>query len=174
MAVTPLGTFEQSAKPTVAGDDSPERRQAVHDVLAELQGMVDDDRYRLLEKFVPFFIGKAPADLLEERRTRHLALTSLNSFRFLHGSRPDRVAVEVLNPRPEDTAPYAPVTIVRTNISERPFIVATIREFLHSRDRKIAHFIYPLMHVDRDEDEKGKDSGPVPGEDDEFEEEEAA
>ncbi len=152
MAVTSLGTFEQSAKPTVAGDDSPERRHAIHTVLAELRGMVDDDRYRLLEKFVPFFIGKAPADLLEERHTRHLALMSLNSFRFLNRSRPDRVDVEVLNPSPEDTAPYAPVTIVRTNISERPFIVDTIREFLHSRDRKIAHIIYPLMRVDRDED----------------------
>ncbi len=152
MAVTSLGDFEQSGSPSAPGADSAEKLQAIRDVLAVLRGEADDDRYRLLERFVPFFIDKAPVDLVEERGSEQLARMCLNSFLFLDRSRPDRVDVEVLNPREEDTGWYAPVTIVRTNVSERPFIVDTIREFLHSHDRGIAHIVYPLMTVERDED----------------------
>ena len=144
--------FEKSGSPAAPGAESPEKAQAAQDVLAVLRGEADEDRYRLLEKFVPFFLGKAPVDLLEERRTEHLAKMCHNSFRFLNRSRPDRVDVEVLNPKESATGWYAPVTIVRTNISERPFIVDSIREFLHSQDRRIAHLVYPLMTVERDED----------------------
>ena len=150
MAVTSLGDFEQSSSPAAPGADSPEKLQAIQDILAVLKSEVDGDRYPLLEKFVPFFIGKAPVDLLEERGAEHLARMCVKSFQFLDRSRPDRVDVEVLNPRAEATAWYTPVTIVRTNVSERPFIVDTIREFLHSHDRRIAHIVYPLMTVERD------------------------
>ncbi|MYG80424.1 MAG: NAD-glutamate dehydrogenase [Gemmatimonadetes bacterium] len=144
--------FEESGVPAAPGAESPEKAQAARDVLAVLRDDADDDRYRLLEKFVPFFLGKAPVDLLEERSTAHLAKMCHNSFRFLNRSRPDRVDVEVLNPKESATGWYAPVTIVRTNISERPFIVDSIREFLHSQERRIAHLVYPLMTVERDED----------------------
>ena len=137
---------------STTGADTPEKAQAMDDVLAILRDEVDDDRYRLLAKFVPFFLGKAPVELLEERSTAHLAKMCHNSFRFLNRSRPDRVDVEVLNPKESATGWYAPVTIVRTNVSERPFIVDTIREFLHSRERGITHLVYPLLTVERDED----------------------
>ena len=163
MAVTSLGAFEQSGDPPAPGAESTEKAQAIRDVLGLLHGEVDEDRYRILEKFVPFFLGKAPTELLEERGTEHLARLCLNSFLFLNRSRPDRVDVEVINPREEDTGWYAPVTVVRTNVSERPFIVDTIREFLHSHDRKIAHIVYPLMKVERDEDGSITDLHP-PGE----------
>ncbi len=152
MAVTSLGASEEAGSPAAPGSDSPEKTRAIQGVLALLRAEVDEDRFRLLEKFVPSFLGKAPTDLIEERGTDHLAHMCLNSFRFLDRSRPDRVDVEVTNPRQEDAGWYAPVTVVRTNVSERPFIVDTIREFLHSAERRIAHIVYPLMMVDRDGD----------------------
>ena len=153
----------RSGTPPASGSEPLEKAQAIQDVLAVLRAEADDDRYRLLEKFVPFFIGKAPLDLLEERSTEHLARMCHNSFRFLDRSRPHRVDVEVLNPREEDTGWYAPVTVVRTNISERPFIVDSIREFLHSHERRVSHLVYPLMTVERDEDGNITDLLP-PGE----------
>ena len=60
MAVTSLGAFEQSGDPPAPGAESPEKTQAIRDVLGLLHGEVDEDRYRILEKFVPFFLGKAP------------------------------------------------------------------------------------------------------------------
>lgn len=121
-------------------------------VLRTLRGTVEDDCYRLLEKFVPYFLGKATAELLEERAAEDLGRMCLDSLDFLDRSRPDRVDVEVVNPDQDGAAWSAPVTIVRTNVSERPFIVDTIREYLSSRDHQIAHFVYPLMTVERDED----------------------
>ena len=166
--MTPADGTEQSGAPAsippdAPGAEAPEKAQAIRDVLAVLREDVDDDRYRLLARFVPFFLGKAPVDLLEERSTHHLAKMCHNSFRFLDRSRPDRVDVEVLNPKESATGWYAPVTIVRTNVSERPFIVDTIREFLHSHERGIAHLVYPLMTVERDQDGRITDLLP-PGE----------
>jgi glutamate dehydrogenase len=76
----------------------------------------------------------------------------VDSLLFLDRSRPDRVDVEVLNPDREGAGWSAPVTVVQTNISERPFIVDTIREFLSSEALQIAHLVYPLMTVERNED----------------------
>ena len=121
-------------------------------VLRTLRGRVEGDRCRLLEKFVPYFLGKATTELLEERAAEDLGRMCLDSLDFLDRSRPDRVDVEVVNPDQDGAAWSAPVTIVRTNVSERPFIVDTIREYLSSRDHQIAHFVYPLMTVERDDD----------------------
>ena len=131
---------------------SPTDPAVTEEVLQALRDTVDDDRFRLLEKFVPFFLGKATAELLEERATEDLARMCLDSLDFLDRSRPDRIDVEVVNPDQEGGGWTAPVTIVRTNVSERPFIVDTIREFLSSENLQIAHFVYPLMTVERDED----------------------
>ena len=118
-------------------------------VLRTLRDTVEGGRYRLLEKFVPYFLGKATTELLEERAAEDLGRMCLDSLDFLDRSRPDRVDVEVVNPDQDGAAWSAPVTIVRTNVSERPFIVDTIREHLSSRDHRIAHFVYPLMTVER-------------------------
>ena len=131
---------------------SPASAQAIAAVLELLKDSVDDDRYRLLGKFVPFFLGKATMELFEERKPEDLARMCVESLDFLNRSRPDRVDVEVLNPDPEEAGGRAPVTIIQTNVSERPFIVDTIREFLSAQDLQIAHFVYPLMTVERDED----------------------
>ena len=131
---------------------SPAAAAVADAVLQALRDTVAADRYRLLEKFVPLFLRKATAELLEERATEDLARMCLDSLDFLNRSRPDRVDVEVTNPDPYGGGWSAPVTVVRTNVSERPFIVDTIREFLSSQDLQIAHFVYPLMTVERDED----------------------
>ncbi len=147
----------RGARSSVAGGESAAGWGVVEDVLSALRGMSDDERVR---KFVPLFLAKASVALLEERSTDALARMCLDSFRFLDRSRPDRVDVEVLNPGEKGEGGYAPVTVVRTNVSERPFIVDTIREFLSSRELRIGHFVYPLMTVDRDEGGRIRDLRP--------------
>lgn len=138
--------------------DSPDGVQAV---LSSLRTSLEAERFRLARKFVPIFLGKAPLDLLEERSAEDLGRMSIDSLRFLERSRPDRVDVEVVNPDEDRTGWYAPVTVVRTNISERPFIVDTIREYLSSQDLRIRHFVYPLMTVERDDDGQVVDVSPA-------------
>ena len=152
-AINALKLFSESSG---SAANAPDRAPAIDEVVASLRASPDEERLdgerlALAEKFVPLFFRKAPLALLEERGAEALARMSMDSLRFLERSRPDRVDVEVLNPGgPNDTA-YGPVTVVRTNISERPFIVDTIREFLSSRELKLGHRLYPVMSVDRNE-----------------------
>ena len=74
---------------------------------------------------------------------------TLGAWRFLQDSRPDRVDVEVFNPEVDNEGWYAPVTVRRASISERPFIVDSLREFLHEQGLSIECLIYPVMQIER-------------------------
>ena len=103
----------------------------------------------LAVEFAELFLSKASSDFLHERSTDSLAHMALGAFRFLKRARPERVDVDILNPDVDNEGWYAPVTVLRTHLSERPFIVDTIREFLHSQGFPIEHNIYPVLGVDR-------------------------
>ncbi|RMH23200.1 MAG: NAD-glutamate dehydrogenase [Gemmatimonadetes bacterium] len=121
-------------------------------VCRQLERQVDPDEAELVSAFAEIFFSRARPELLHARSSDALAHMALGAFRFLQQSRPDRVDVQVINPDIDNEGWYAPVTVLRTNISERPFIVDTIREFLHSQDLAIEHIIYPVLHVERAED----------------------
>ncbi len=102
--------------------------------------------------FAEIFLKRAPEELLRRRSEDGLAAMTLGAFRFLLDSRPYRVDVAVHNPGREEDGWEADVTVIRTNVSERPFIIDTIREYLTSRDIPIEAMVYPLLDVERDED----------------------
>ncbi|MEQ1857855.1 MAG: NAD-glutamate dehydrogenase [Longimicrobiales bacterium] len=134
---------------------APERRvrdpatqiEAVRRALAERP---DLSRCAPLLDFAEIFLGRAPDAFLRGRSTPELAAVTLGAYRFLEGERPDRVGVSVTNPELANEGWSAPVTVVRTNVTERPFIVDTIREFLHREGLAIEHIVYPLLDVERD------------------------
>ena len=99
--------------------------------------------------FAEIFLSRATKEFLHGRSADTLAHITLGAWRFLQGSQPDRVDVEVFNPEVDQEGWYAPVTVLRTSISERPFIVDSLREFLHDQDLSIEYLIYPVMHVER-------------------------
>jgi glutamate dehydrogenase len=102
--------------------------------------------------FASIFLGRSSDAFLRGRGPEELAGLTRGAFRFLEASRPDRVDVEVFNPTVQGEGWTAPVTVVRANVSERPFIVDTIREFLHSQGLAIEHIVYPLLDVEREAD----------------------
>ena len=128
--------------------DSP----TVDAVCRQLEHQADPSEVALVVEFAEIFFSKAPPEFLHERSTDALAHLALGAFRFLQRGRPDRVDVEVRNPEVGDEGWYAPVTVIRTNISERPFIVDSIREFLHAQELAIEYIIYPVLHVERNDD----------------------
>jgi glutamate dehydrogenase len=136
--------------------DSP----TVDAVCRQIERHVDSSEARLAVDFAEIFFSKAPAELLRERSTDALTHMVLGAFRFLEDGRPDPVKVSVLNPDVDNEGWYGPVTVLRTDISERPFIVDTIREFLHAHDLAVEHLVYPVLHVDRDGD--GRVTGVEP------------
>ena len=120
-------------------------------VCRQLERQVSPAEADLVISFAEIFLSKATAEFLQERSSDALARMAIGAWRFLQRAHPRRVDVEVFNPDVDNEGWYAPVTVLRTNISERPFIVDSLREFLHTRDLSIEHLIYPVMHVERGE-----------------------
>ena len=118
-------------------------------VQRQLRGLAGPGEADLLVAFAELFFARALADFLHERSADALAHLVMGVFRFLQRSRPDRVDVQVENPSVESEGWSAPVTVVRTNLSDRSFIVDTIREYLHSEELAIEYMIYPSLHVGR-------------------------
>jgi glutamate dehydrogenase len=134
-------------------------------ILAELRTELSKcvpagERDRIL-RFAELFFLRAPIEFFQHRPVEALAPLTLAAYRHLERSQPDRVDVQVVNPTAEDEGWTAPVTVVRTNVSERPFIVDTIREYLHGRDLAVERFLHPVLHVDRDEGGGIRALGPV-------------
>ncbi len=114
--------------------------------------LVSDDERDLAESFTRLFFLKAPPEFMHGRSPDALAAVAIGAFRFMQRARPDRVNVEVCNPDEAEEGWRAPVTVVRTNVSERPFIVDSIREYLHAEDLAIERFLHPVLRVVRDDD----------------------
>ncbi|MDT8340014.1 MAG: NAD-glutamate dehydrogenase [Longimicrobiales bacterium] len=106
----------------------------------------------LLVAFAEIFFSKAPPTFLKGRSPDALTHLVRATYRFLERASPDRVDVEVLNPDVDNEGWYAPVTVIRTNVRERPFVVDTVREYLHKRQLPIESNVYPVLHVTRGPD----------------------
>ena len=128
-------------------EDSP----AVRAVCEQVEQIIGGPETDLAVDFAEIFLSRAPQELLQERSTLDLTHMVVGAYRFFAEARPDRVDVVVSNADPDGNGDRAPVTTVRTNVSERPFIVDTIREFLHSQQLLISQIVYPLFEIDRDE-----------------------
>ena len=131
-----------------AREDSP----VLAAVDRQIRRRTDGPRGDLIASFAAVFYSTAHSDLLHDRSADELARSAIGAFEFLEASRPDRVNVEVFNPDVDTEGWYAPVTVIRTDLSERPFIVDTIREYLHANGLLLDHYVYPVLHVDRDKD----------------------
>lgn len=139
---------------TARAESPPQDPSPVIDaVCQDVRRLVDGQDADLAASFAKILLSKSPAELLAQRSVSELAHSAVGSFRFLQRSSAQRVDVSLSNPEVETVGWYAPVTVVRTNVGERPFIVDTIREFLHTRELTIEHFLYPLLDVERDDDD---------------------
>jgi glutamate dehydrogenase len=128
-----------------------EESPTIDAVCRQLERELDPNERVCAVAFSEIFLSKATTDFLHGRSTDTLAHIALGAWQFLQNSRPDRVDVEVFNPEVDGEGWYAPVTVLRTSISERPFIVDSLREFLHAEDLSIEYLIYPVMYIERDE-----------------------
>ena len=109
----------------------------------------DPHKSSLLGEFSRLFLSRASEEVLRQRGPEDLAAMSSSAFDFLGVSRPFRVDVSVVNPTKSGTWADA-VTVISTNVSERPFIIDSIREYLAGEEISIELMIYPIIDVERD------------------------
>src|SRR4051812_22569548 len=128
---------------------SPSAQSVTVDELCDYIGTHGRADQQLACDFARIFFGRIPRTLLEERSVEELAAMTLGAWEFLKRARPDQVNAEVADPRDEGWK--APVTVIRTEVGDRPFIVDTIREYLNAENIPILHYVYPVLRVTRDE-----------------------
>jgi glutamate dehydrogenase len=142
MSMTP------GARPETAAEAGPSR-EAVDELCDHLRDSQGGDT-RLLCEFARVFYRKVPAELVGQRSLEALGRMTVGAFRFLETTEPDPVRVQAVAPEEEGWA--APVTVIRTLVADRPFIVDTIREYLGAEQVQIRHYMYPVLGVERDDD----------------------
>lgn len=116
------------------------------DVVARLEAE-DHPQAGLLIDFARLFLSRAPEEVLRARGVDELTAMTLHVFAFLEQSRPYRVDVAVSNP---EGAWADGVTVIQTDVSERPFIIDSIREYLSAAGVSIERMVYPILDVERD------------------------
>jgi len=138
---------------TTAAARRSEAAMALYDAIASaiLQQVEPEDR-QPLERFTKLFLARTPRELMSARTEEQLGQVILGAFLFLKSTQPHQVNVQVLNPDEDLEGWYDPVTVIRTNVSERPFIVDTLREFLGAGGWAIERSVYPIMSVSRSPD----------------------
>ncbi len=114
-----------------------------------LERKVQSDEVNVVISFAEIFLSKATESFLQKRSPDALAHMTLGAWRFLQSTDSEAVDVQVFNPNADNEGWHAPVTVFRTNISERPFVIDSLREFIHSQELSIEHIVYPVIHVVR-------------------------
>ena len=126
-----------------------EESPTIDAVCRQLERRLEPNEVESGVAFAEIFLSRATTEFLQERSADALAHIAFGAWRFFRHSHPERIDVEVFNPEVDEEGWYEPVTVLRTHISERPFIVDSLREFLHAEDVSIEYLVYPVMHVER-------------------------
>ncbi|HSJ08270.1 MAG TPA: hypothetical protein VK928_00110, partial [Longimicrobiales bacterium] len=118
-------------------------------VLDALGAMANRDEVELARRFAALFLDEATAEFYMDRTPETVAALVLSAFRELQRSPMDGVEVTVTTPEQEPAPWDAPVTVIRTHAPEAPFIVDSIREYLHARQLPVERFLHPVLQVVR-------------------------
>jgi glutamate dehydrogenase len=131
-------------------------------------GISDDVRNRvdaadadLAEQFTRLFLNNAPSGFFAGRSADALAGLVVSAWAHLKRSRPDRVDVEAVDPAEEFEPWEAPTTVIRAHVSERPFVLDSIREYLRAEDVPVERLLHPVLRVVRDGEGRIVELGPA-------------
>ena len=114
-------------------------------VLDAVEASADPDRAPALKPYARELLGRAAPDFFADRREGEVERLVASVFDLLERTPPDEIGVRVY--QRADLAHWGGVEVV---ISDRPFVVDTIRQCLLCRGFEIRHQLHPVVVVDRD------------------------
>jgi len=106
------------------------------------------EQARRLAVFAERLFARLPADVAERMPARAQLELAQSAFDFL-SIRTEPVQVRASN-HVADTGDGQPLTAIESVMPDCPFIVATVREFLHQLDLPIRLLLHPILRVARD------------------------
>jgi glutamate dehydrogenase len=113
------------------------------------------------DQFTRLFLAHAPAGFFTGRSPEMLAGLVASAWDHLKRSRPARVDVDVVQPTDEAEPWQAQGTVIRAHISERPFVLDSIREYLRAQDVVVERLLHPVLRVVRDDSGRIVELGPA-------------
>ena len=135
--------------------------ESVSRVVAALTAVSSPHETALVIRFAELFLADATPEFFVERSPDTIAALVLSALRHLQHATPNGVDVSVVLPEQEPEPWHADVTVIRTRLAEAPFIVGSIREYLHGREFQVERFLYPVMQVVRSADGTIEAIGPA-------------
>ncbi len=115
------------------------------EVIESIANSVDPDQVEALKSFARELLSRATPDFFAERRPGELEELVLSVFRLVEETAADEIGVRVYQ-RPN----YGHHGGAEVVISDRPFVVDTVRQYLTSKGFEIRHQLHPVVVVDRD------------------------
>jgi glutamate dehydrogenase len=115
-------------------------------ILELLVSNKDEDEASRLGSFARAVLRRAPSDFFRGRTDADLVELVSNLFELLDATAPDAIGVRV-SQRPG----YGHTGTAAIAISDRPFVVDTLRQYLTSKGFEIRNELHPLVVVERDE-----------------------
>ena len=106
----------------------------------------------LLERFTTALFEKANPDFLEVHDARTLLNIAAGAYDFFNRPRGPGPTVEVFNPEPDRDGFSVPHTVIRFELTDRPFIVDSVRAELKRRDYNLYYLLHPVYGVVRGDD----------------------
>ncbi len=114
-------------------------------VFKAIESSAAPERVPALKSFAHAMLGRAPADFLRGRSASELAELVQSRFELLEATPPNEIAVRVRS-RTESAHDWA----VEVVISDRAFVVDTLRQQLTAKGFEIRYELHPIVVVRRD------------------------
>src|SRR5690554_3160794 len=123
---------------------------AQHPELSERLAQETDNP--LLKRFADLLFEKANPDFLESFDAESLARMAAGALDFFSASSGRAPRVEAFNPDPEEDGWESPYTVVRIELSDRPFIVDSVKAEIRRQDFELYYLLHPVYGVSRGPD----------------------
>ena len=91
-------------------------------------------------------------EVLRGLETTELKALTEHALSFLHQRRQEPLALEVFNPTVDEHGWHVPYTVVMLALTDRPFIVDSLRAELQRQNLPLVHLIHPILGVEREDD----------------------
>jgi len=127
-------------------NDTATVKHRLEGLLEELEPALEEESRPLVEDFARRLMSRASTEFLESHSSSWLASQVRAAFELVQGTPPDDISVRVRD-LPGDTGEF----VVQTVMTDRAFIVDTVREHLHSEGYSIVQLLHPVLRVSRDD-----------------------
>ncbi len=120
----------------------------------QLRQLIDrklpDGEAPFARQFAALLFEKAPRELREELTPDIQLGITLSALEFIGKRAPDEVLARAYSPSLETHGWEAPYSALEICLTDRPFIVDSVRAAISRSGFHLHHYLHPILHVDRD------------------------